>query len=124
MFETVQGLTIKPEQPFLPLVYICSPYSSNVEKNTIAARAYSRFAVDNGAIPLTSHLLYPQFMNDEDPKERELAMFYNKILQGKCQEVWVFGTYISAGMNAEITLAEKRNQKIRYFDESCKEVKV
>lgn len=106
----------------LPLVYICSPYSENIEKNTIAARNYSRFAVNSGAIPLTPHLLYPQFMNDEDPKERELAMFFNKVLQGKCQEVWVFGNTISDGMAAEISLAELRHQKIRYFDEGCKEL--
>ena len=122
MFENAKELTVKPEQPFLPLVYICSPYAGNVEKNTIAARIYSRFAVDKGAIPLTPHLLYPQFMNDENPKEREMAMFYNKILQGKCQEVWVFGSQVSAGMSAEIALAQMRHQKIRYFDESCKEV--
>lgn len=122
MFESTQELTVKPEQPFLPLVYICSPYSGNVERNTIAARVYSRFAADNGSIPLTPHLLYPQFMNDDDPKERELAMFYNKILQGKCKEIWVFGSHISKGMAAEIALAEMRHQKIRYFDEGCKEV--
>lgn len=122
MFETTQVLTKKAEQPFLPLVYVCSPYSGNIEKNTIAARAYSRFAVDNGAIPLTPHLLYPQFMNDEDSNELELAMFFNKVLQGKCQEVWVFGSHVSEGMAAEIALAELRHQKIRYFDEGCKEV--
>lgn len=122
MFESTQELTVKPEQPFLPLVYICSPYSGSVEKNTIAARVYSRFAVDNGAIPVTPHLMYPQFMDDEVTSERELAMFYNKVLQGKCQEVWVFGHYISKGMATEIALAEMRHQKIRYFDEGCKEV--
>lgn len=122
MFESTQVLSKKAEQPFLPLVYICSPYSGDIEKNTIAARVYSRFAVDRGTIPLTPHLLYPQFMNDEDPNERELAMFFNKILQGKCQEVWVFGSEISNGMATEIALAEVRHQKIRYFDKTCKEV--
>ena len=122
MFERTQVLTKKTKQPFLPLVYICSPYSGNIEKNTIAARAYSRFAIDNSAIPLTPHLLYPQFMNDGDPNERELALFFNKVLQGKCQEVWIFGSHLSEGMAAEIALAELRHQRIRYFDAGCKEV--
>ena len=41
-----------------PLVYICSPFSGDIEGNTKKAREYSRFAVDQGAIPLAPHLLY------------------------------------------------------------------
>ena len=33
---------------FRPIVYICSPYSGDVEKNVEAAQKYSRFAVDTG----------------------------------------------------------------------------
>ncbi len=35
-----------------PLVYICSPFSGDVEANTENARRYSRFAVDSSAIPI------------------------------------------------------------------------
>ena len=35
-----------------PLVYICSPFSGDIEGNTQKARDYSRFAVDQGAVPL------------------------------------------------------------------------
>ena len=31
---------------FRPIVYICSPYAGDTEKNTENARKYSRFAVD------------------------------------------------------------------------------
>ena len=31
-----------------PVVYICSPYSGDVERNTEMARRYSRYAIDNG----------------------------------------------------------------------------
>lgn len=30
---------------FRPMVYVCSPYSGDIEKNTANARMYSRFAV-------------------------------------------------------------------------------
>ena len=60
---------------FRPIVYICSPYSGDIEKNVNAARGYSRFAVDKGFIPIAPHLLFPQFMNDTDPQERELGLF-------------------------------------------------
>ena len=45
---------------YRPLVYICSPYAGDVERNVNMARVYSRFAVRNTCIPITPHLLYPQ----------------------------------------------------------------
>lgn len=104
-----------------PLVYICSPYAGEVEENTENARRYSRFAVDSGAIPLTPHLLFPQFLSDNT--ERELAMVMNKTLMGKCREVWVFGDKRTPGMVSEIARAKRRRMKIRYFTEECKEVR-
>ena len=41
---------------------------------------------------------------------------------GKCEEIWVFGDTVSAGMEREITRAEKRGLTIRYFNEKCEEV--
>lgn len=113
----------KPDE-FRPLVYICSPYRGDTEKNTEKARKYSRFAVESKAIPMTPHLLYPQFMDDSNPEERYLATHViNYVLIGKCQEVWVFGEDISEGMGREIALAEKRRMKIRYFTETMEEAK-
>ena len=47
---------------YLPLVYICSPYAGDIENNVKNAKVYSRYAVKENAIPVTPHLLYPQFM--------------------------------------------------------------
>ena len=113
---------INAKRPYKPLVYICSPYSSDVERNTKRAREFCCFAVARGAIPFAPHLLFPQFMNDNHPEERELAMRFNKILQGKCDEVWVLGSYLSEGMRRELALASKRNQPIHWFDVNFQEV--
>ena len=102
-----------------PLVYICSPFSGDIEGNTKKAREYSRFAVDRGAIPLAPHLLLPQFMSEQT--ERELAMFMDMVLLGRCDEIWVFGSNISNGMAAEIEIAKQKNMKIRYFTDDLKE---
>ena len=107
---------------FRPLVYICSPYSGDVETNVEAAKRYSRLAVDKGCIPLTPHLLFPQFLDDDIPEERELGLFFGNILMSKCSEVWVFGERISAGMESEIKRARWKNYRLRYFSESCEEV--
>ena len=84
------------KRAYRPLVYICSPFAP--------------------------HLLFPQFMDDGKPAERALAMFMNLVLLGKCEQLWVFGGTISAGMAAEIEKAEKRNMPVRYFTENCEEV--
>ena len=89
-------------------MYICSPYAGDVDHNVTNARTYSHFAVDNNAIPITTHLLYPQFMDDSREEERELAMHFNYVLLGKCTELWVCGGLVSQGMAREIGLARKR----------------
>ena len=57
----------KVTHTFRPIVYICSPYAGDTESNVKAAREYSRFAVDMGYIPFAPHLLFPQFLDDNDP---------------------------------------------------------
>ena len=108
---------------FRPIVYICSPYAGAVDTNVENARRYSRFAVDNGYIPIAPHLLFPQCLNDRNPKERQLGLFFGNALMSKCSEVWVFGDRISAGMEGEIKRARWKNYRLRYFTEACEEVK-
>lgn len=110
---------IKEEHKWRPLVYICSPYSGDPTGNTKKAIKYSRFAVDWGAIPLAPHLLLPLYMKEQT--ERSLAMFMDMVFLGRCEELWVFGSDWSDGMQAEIAKAKKRQMKIRYFTEDCKE---
>ena len=98
---------------FRPIVYICSPFAGNIEANVADARRYSRFAVDEGYIPIAPHLLFPQFLNDADPQERELGLFFGNALMSKCSEVWVFGSRISSGMEAEINRAKWKKMCIR-----------
>lgn len=109
----------KEAKKWRPLVYICSPYSGDVDANTAKARRYCRFAVDKGAIPLAPHLLFPQFMSDRT--ERERALFMDIVLMGKCEQLWVFGEERSPGMQAEIDKAKKRHMQIRYFTEEMEE---
>lgn len=107
---------------YRPMVYICSPYSGDIETNVEAAREYCRFAVKSGCIPIAPHLLFPQFLNDSDPKERELGMLFGNVLMNKCSEVWVFGRKLSAGMEEEVKRARWKNIGIRFFTEECEEV--
>lgn len=111
----------RPHFDYHPMVYICSPYAGNIEENVFHARRYSRFAVKKGYLPITPHLLYPQFLDDELQSERDLGMFFGIVLMSKCSEVWVFGDRISTGMQIEIDRARCKGYKVRFFGSDCLE---
>ena len=110
------------EARYRPLVYICSPFSGKVKKNKRKARKYCRFALEQHTIPFAPHLLFPQFMDDNNPEERQTAMFMNMVMLGKCEQLWVFGENYSNGMKEEIRKAKERKKKIRYFTEKMEEI--
>jgi hypothetical protein len=101
--------------PFRPVVYICSPYAGDVERNVLRARRYCRYAVDQGFIPLAPHLLFPQFLDEKT--ERNLALFMGIALLSKCAALWIFGERIFQGMEAEIRYAQKKGKPIKYISE-------
>ena len=93
-----------------------------ISNNVIKTRMYCSFAVKQGRIPFASHLLFPQFMSDSDPNERNLALFMALVYLDCCKECWVFGDTISEGMENEIRYAKRKNIPVRYFTEDCTEV--
>ena len=113
--------TLRRVSGYRPLVYICSPYAGDVDRNTHRARSFCRYATEQNRIPIAPHLLFPQFLNDADEEQRALGIFMGCVLMTKCAEVWVFGNNISSGMAMEIEKAEKRGMIIRYFTINCEE---
>lgn len=105
-----------------PLTYICSPYSGDVEANVKIAQDLSAYAVQCRKIPLAPHLLFPQFMDDTDPWDRELAMFMGRVLLSKCEAMWVYTPRVSPGMKTEISWAHQLELPITYFDHNFAEV--
>lgn len=106
---------------FRPLVYICAPFSGDIEANKKKAAEFAEYAYHNGCIPLTAHLLFP-FMDDSNKAERDTAIHMDIVLMGKCQEVWVLKEHITHGMRIEIEKAKKRRQTVRYFNSRYEEV--
>jgi len=112
-----------PSKKDYPRIYICSPYSGDTERNAANATRYSRFALKMRTFPIAPHLFLPNFMNDELPAERELALSFGLRLLYGCKEVWVFGDRISSGMEAEIAAAKRKRITVRYFNANCVEIK-
>ena len=107
---------------FRPLVFISSPFAGDTQRNTKRARGFCRFAVSKNCIPVAPHLLFPQFMEEDDPAQRDLGIFFGMVLMSKCQEVWVFGRNITKGMAVEIEKAKRLGLPVRYFSDRCVEV--
>lgn len=101
------------------IVFICSPYAGDVEVNVMRAKRYGRFAVTEKVIPIIPHLMYPQFLFEDDPEERKLGIEMGLVLLGKSDELWVFGSQVSQGMAIEIKKAKERNIIIRKFSTEC-----
>ena len=108
---------------YRPLVCICSPYSGDTPVNVAVARELCRVAVERRKIPFAPHLLFPQFMNDNNPGERELAMFFNRILLAHCEAVWVYAADVSAGMRQELDRARSLGLPVKYFTTSFEEAR-
>ena len=121
MSKSTSRIVREKGSSFKPLVYICAPFSGDVETNVQKAVALAKKAYQDGCIPLTPHLLFP-FLNDRSRRERQDALFMDLVLMGKCQEVWVLADTISNGMKKEIEVATYRHQTIRYFNKDYMEV--
>lgn len=104
------------------LVFICSPLAGNLKWNIRNARAYSLYAIEQGVVPVTPHLMYTQYLNDNNPAHREMGTQCGLALLLKCREIWVFGGRVSQGMRREIDAARRQGMRIRYFDGGCREV--
>lgn len=102
------------------IVFICSPYKGDIEINTLRAKRYGRYAVTKEQVPIIPHLMYTQFLNEDSYEERAKGLEMGLMLLSKCQEIWVFGSRISKGMEMEIKEAERMKIPIRYHDIHCK----
>jgi hypothetical protein len=108
---TPQTQPSKPRQ----LVYIASPYRGNVALNKMNAKRYCAYAVEKGKFPIAPHIWMPQFLDDDIPAERSLAINAGLYFLAQCSEVWVFGNIATEGMQGEILAAQKLGKTIRYF---------
>ena len=63
-------------------------------------------------MPIAPHLYFTQFMDDNNPTQREKALEFNKVLIDFCDELAVFGDHISSGMAEEIKYASSTGKLI------------
>jgi len=107
-----------------PLVFICSPFGGDVERNTEKAAGYCRFVFSQNLVPYAPHLHNPIFLKENIPEEREAGISLGLEILKHCDELWSFGETVSAGMQIELSFAKENGIPIKYFNEKCEEVKI
>ena len=100
------------------LVYLASPYAGDVEGNVAFAKAACRYAAVSGCTPVAVHLMYPRFLDDRVPKERELGTRMGLRVLAVCDEIWLCGERLSAGMQAEKEEAKRLGIPIKVIPSS------
>lgn len=97
--------------------YICSPYRAKTEaeldNHIDYAQELTRKAIAAGLAPITPHLYLTQVTNDEIPEQRAQGLEAGQALLLLCDCVIIGNRYgVSAGMQAEIKLAEQQGVAI------------
>lgn len=111
------------EEQFSKTVYVCSPLRGNgqlaMEHHLQLAKDLSRWVkVEHRRIPITPHLYFTTFLDDDVPAERELGMAAGKALLRLVDEVYIFPLrgYISQGMQAEMEHLHAVGKPYRILD--------
>lgn len=88
-----------------PCLIIESPYAGDTFENEQFARNICRYSVKQGYAPYASHLFYTQFLDDDDPEERQHGIDCGFKWGTFANEVWFClrpGEGFSPGMRAAL----------------------
>jgi hypothetical protein len=106
----------------MKMVYICSPYRADKEKNTERVRHYCRMADITGCLPIAPHLYFTTFLNDDSIMDRSDGMYMGLQLLTYCEEVWIFCNELSEGMIKEIKKAKELNIPLKFYNTEMEEI--
>ena len=113
-----RGVDLNIAPPIVPgkkNIYVCSPLSGNIQRNTEKARLFAKHVAENGGIPLAPHIT--GLFDDTKPEERKMGLEYGIDLLKSCNEVWVFGDRVSDGMRGEIEHAIENDIPVFHINE-------
>lgn len=99
-------------------VFICSPYRGDVEKNIKLAKLAAGLVIFRGDIPIIPHLYFPQFLKEDTQPERIEGIKMGVELMKDCDELWIVGTNITAGMEFELKTAKEIKIPVKLYDEN------
>jgi hypothetical protein len=96
-------------------VYIAHALSGDWTGGVAAAKGYAYAAARAGYMPIVPYVLMDGILDDTDPEERALGMKLDIEQLRACDEIWLCGERVSAGMHAEIDVAIDLGLEVRRF---------
>jgi len=96
-------------------IFVCSPFRGDTYVNIEKAKCYCRYVVNKKFLPICPHIYFTMFLDDSYTKERNIGINMGIQLLSECDEMWVFGDFISEGMNKEIESARQMSKKIKFI---------
>ncbi len=103
-------------------VFICTPYRGDIEKNKDLAKKISRMAAVCEYVPVAPQLMFPEFLNDNDPQQRIAELVLGAELLKVCDMLWIIGNEITKGMRYMIDAAKEAGIPIRLYDTDCNRI--
>lgn len=86
-----------------------------IKENISIAQLACTYALTEHAIPMAPQLYFTQFLEDDDPDQREVGMNLGLLWLKRCDELWVIGRRVSKGMKKEIEKAKEWGIPIRHY---------
>ena len=103
-------------------IFVCSPYSGDIEKNTKRAVFVAKVICNCGDLPIVPHLYFPRFLNENDQYERIRGIEYGIELMKGCDQLWLLGPVISRGMEYELKAAKEIRIPVILYDEELRRI--
>ena len=113
--ETLREHGIEPGKQTL---YIASPCRGDVEGNMAVARGLAGYFARQGFTPLGSHLVLAGELDDENPRDREVAIEVGKHMVTLCDALFAFypeGGVPSEGVTGEVQVAIAAGLEVRWY---------
>jgi hypothetical protein len=90
------------------LIYLAHPVSGDVAGNLESCRAIMLDLM--GRYPhhafVAPWITYCEILDDDDPEQRARGMRDDLVVLARCDQIWLVGPHVSAGMIAEKEIAE------------------
>jgi len=100
-------------------VMVISPFRASAnrtrQQHLSHAKKLCELACRAGYAPFASHVFYPQFLNEDDEKDRHLGLDCEKVWIAACNELWVWDAWgVSDGMKSAILFAKSRAVEVLF----------
>ena len=99
--------------PFRPVSKDPARAAEELADNIRLAKLACEMVTLFGTMPLAPHLYFPQFLDDDCPKDRATGLRLGLEWVELSDELWVFGNRVSDCMAAEIARAKKMGIPVR-----------